>query len=380
MRPATVSCILVLFSLAGQCIAADAPPDAIPLERLSHLITVRGTINESPDEYLFVVDTGGLTFIDKGTADKLGLKQKGMMAKIDRLDLSGFQIDRIFCFTTFDFSRFRILGRPIHGIIGSNLLERYTAIIDFQANTLVLSADTTRMEPPDNALRLAFKNHPVNNAPIVDIHIGTKTVDGMIDTGQPYVLVLPLNSFDEHADELTDFIVSKGLMEEWPMTKTDHNYLARLESFGLGDLTFKNAVCLFGEPPKMLSMPLIGNEFLFNFKMIIDYPNDEITLIPYKNVSLRNNVLSAGINIAVSEDDQVFVKGIWENSPADIEGIEVGDIIKKCDSREVTPENAIELLNLLDNDDVESLELEIERNGSTERVSLRKSMLFDDRK
>jgi hypothetical protein len=371
--------ILVLLSSIAADSAAETRKGTIPLERLAHLITVEGTINDSREQFLFVVDTGGLTFIDKDTAGRLGLKQKGMMAKIDRLDLSGFQIDGIFCFTTFDFERFRVLGKPIHGIIGSNLLERYRTTIDFQSNMLVLSADTTRLEPPSNALRLTFENHPVNNAPIVGIRIGTKTVGAMIDTGHPYPLVLPLNSFDEYSAELADFIKSKGLMEEWPMTNADHNYLARLKSFGLGDLTFANLICLFGELPPALSMPLIGNELLCNFKIIIDYPKDEITLIPYQDVNVRNNVYSAGINISVSDDNQVFVKGVWEHSPAAAEGIEVGDLIRTYDSREITPESTIELMNILEDEAVDSIVLDILGNGSIKRVIMRKSMLFDDR-
>ena len=80
-----------------------APPDnTISFEWQGHLIVVKGNINGSQDDYNFIIDTGALTFIDKNVAQELQLKQKGMMAKINSLELSGFHIDDIFCFTTFD--------------------------------------------------------------------------------------------------------------------------------------------------------------------------------------------------------------------------------------------------------------------------------------
>ncbi len=49
-------------------------------------------------------------------------------------------------------------------------------------------------------------------------------------------------------------------MVEWPMTDADHNYLARLRSFEFGNIELENVICLFGELPPPLSMPLIGSD------------------------------------------------------------------------------------------------------------------------
>jgi|GEM_PF-934216 len=351
----------------------------VPFETLRHLLIVKVAINGSEDEYNFAVDTGALTFVDKNVAGKLLLKQKGMMAKIDSLNVSGFMIHNVFCFTNFDFGRFEVLGAPIHGLIGSNLMERYRMTFDFKSQYIAFSSDTTSMEPADSAMFFTFRNHPVNSAPLVRFEVGGRGLEGMIDTGQPYPLVLPLGDFEEYRDSLAmDFVKSRGLMEEWPMTKADHNYLARLESFELGSTSIDTVICLFGELPPPLSMPLIGNDFLSQFKIVINYPRDEILLIPYEDAKFKSNFLSAGLRPDISEEGQVIVKGIWEGSPAERSGVKPGDIILSFNSVKATPTNLIELINILEDDAVRSVSIEIldAVEGSTREVSLNKALLF----
>lgn len=265
----TYSLFIILIINTGENYSKPATA-SIPFEFLKHLILAKAKINDSQKDYNFVIDTGGLTFIDKNVAQELALKQHGMMAKIDILDLSGFKIEKIFCFTTFDFQHFKASGTPIHGIIGSNLLERFKVTFDFKSCLITFSSDTSSIEPVENGIHLSFRNHPVNNAPLIKFTLNQKSLEGMIDTGQPYLLVLPLNTFDEYKDTgISDFIKSKGLMEKWPETSADFNYLARLKSFELNSIKNDTILCLFGELPQLLSIPLIGSDFLSQFKIII---------------------------------------------------------------------------------------------------------------
>ncbi len=383
-RPSDIRCLITICLiplLMSHLTPAAAGPagDRVPFERLTHLMVTGVRINGSEQEYNFVIDTGGLTFVDKAVADELGLKQMGMQAKMDSLDLSGFSIHKVFAVTAFDFSHFDALGTPIHGIIGSNLMERYRVTIDFRTSLISFSSDTTRLEQPEGSLLLPFRSHPVNSAPVVCFQAGGDSLEGMIDTGQPYPVVFPLGSFSEYESlYVRDSIRSRGLMEEWPMTKADHNYLARLESFRVGGMDFGSVVCLFGELPPMLSMPLIGNDLLSEFTLVIDYPNHELLMIPHEGAGLEGDFLSAGIRPDVSGGSEIVVKGIWEGSPADRAGIELGDRILSFDSRELTPARLIELINLLEDDAAESVTLKISHDGEVREVTLVKAMLFEE--
>ncbi|MFC2157863.1 PDZ domain-containing protein [Acidobacteriota bacterium] len=349
----------------------------IPFRLLGHLMTVTVKINDSPKEFNFVIDTGGAMFVSKDVADTLGLKQMGPQAKINTLHLPGFQIENIFCYTTFDFTLFNSLSIPIHGIIGSTLLERYRVIFDFESKTMALSEGPFILEYPTDSIRLKFRNHPVNNAPLIELRINGKTLDAMIDTGQPYAIVLPIDTFKNYyPEDFSGLLKSRGLMEKWPTTKITYNYLGRLNRVEVGDMKFAKILCLFGDLPRQLSMPLIGSDFLSQFRIYIDFPKDEIVLIPNSHFRLKDNLFSIGLNVGLSEDNEVFVEGIWENSPADKSGILVGDRIISYNSEKVSPDNLLKLQNALYNDKVDTIEFEIVSRGKKRSVLLKKTLLF----
>ena len=349
----------------------------IPYELLGHLILVKGKINNSQDQYNFIVDTGGLTFIDKTIAQNLKLKQKGNMAKIDILEIPDIQIKNIFCFTTFDFSLFKSLGIPLHGMIGSDLLDRYRVTFDFKIRIITLSLDHSPLKPDENDLFFKFKNHPYNNAPMIKFKTDQKILEGMIDTGQPYNVVFPLATFDEYKDvEGIDFIKSKGLIEWWPMTKPEFNYLTRMKSMDFDKLRTQDLICLFAELPRPLSVPLIGMDLLSQFKVTINYPNDEMILVPYKDQNFKKNLYSIGINPEVSDQNKIVIKGIWTDSPADLAGLHVGDIIFAFNSESAASENIMKLRSLLEDDEIKAITLEIIAQNKSRKITLEKEYLF----
>lgn len=351
--------------------------DEIKYEKLGSFVLVKAKINGSVRDYNFIIDTGGVTFIDKAVAQELDLKQRGPMAKISVLDLSGFQIENVFCFTTFDFSSLKKVGIPIHGIIGSNLLERFKVTFDFKSCFVSLSSDTTNLVAPENSLFFKFRNHSVNNAPIIKFNINHKTIDGMIDTGQPYSIVLPFNDLDSYKEsDVSGFIRSKGLMIKWPGTSPEFNYLARLKSCEFSNQKMEDIVCVFGTPPPALSMPLIGMDLLSQYKIIINYPKDEMIWIPNSDNHFKTSQFSTGLNLDLSDKDEVYVEGVWENSPADMENIQVGDRIISFNSNKLTSKNLLNLMDLLKDDQVKSINLELKNQNGTRNLNLTKVMLF----
>jgi len=362
----------ILFAVTN-----ENPAGEVPFLKKDHYILVKAKINDFPHDYNFIIDTGGLTFIDKAVVEELNLKQRGFMAKITTLNMSGYQIENIFCFTTFDFTIFRGAGIPIHGIIGSNLMERFKVTFDFQECFVIFSTDTTPLSPPDNGLYFTFKNHPINYAPLIKFKINQQTREGMIDTGQPFPIVIPLGDLEEFKKiNAGDYIRSQGLMIKWPQTTPEYNYLTRLQSCEFGNLKINNMICIFGEIPPLLSMPLIGSDFLFQFKMIINYPKDEMILIPNPDSHFEDNQFSWGLNLNLSEENEIYVEGIWENSPADKADIQVGDQVLSFNSIQAAPENLMDLIGMLKNNSIESILLEIKNQNGIRKLNLHKVLLF----
>ena len=199
----------------------------------------------------------------------------------------------------------------------------------------------------------------------------------MIDTGQPFPVVLPFEDLEQFKKlNDTDYIRSKGLMIKWPLTRPQCNYLTRLKSCEFGSFKINNVICIFGDIPPMLSMPLIGTDFLFQFKMIINYPKDEMLLIPNTDSHFEDNQFSLGLNLNLSENNEIFVEGIWENSPADKSNIQVGDQVITFNSRKATPENLIELIEMLKDDHIKTIIFEIKNKKGLKKIKLNKVLLF----
>lgn len=351
----------------------------VPFDLKERIIIVKAKINNSEEEYNFIVDTGGRTFLDKEIAQKLQLKQKGYQVKMDTLTLAGFQIENIFCLMTFDFKLFdEALGIKLHGMIGSDLMERFKVILDYTKRTIILSQDTTFISDSDKGILLKFRNHPVNYSPLVKFTLNQNMViEGMIDTGHPYAIVLPLDYLEKlKVLENTDWIESKGYIEKFPMTSSEKNYLSRIKSFEIDKLRINNMVCLFAELPELLSIPLLGQEFLSQFQITINYPRDEILLVPNDDVSFKDNHFSSGLNPIKNETNEIIVRGIWTDSPADKAGICVGDTILKFNSKGATGDNLSDLRHLLQDNNVKWIDLEIRDSKGQRKIKLEKVMLF----
>jgi S1-C subfamily serine protease len=72
----------------------------------------------------------------------------------------------------------------------------------------------------------------------------------------------------------------------------------------------------------------------------------------------------------------VIVKGVWEGSPADIAGIEVGNMILSFGSRKATRANLIDLIEMMEADSTEAIIFEIGDGNTTREMRLKKTLLF----
>jgi len=48
-------------------------------------------------------------------------------------------------------------------------------------------------------------------------------------------------------------------------------------------------LCFFAKLPPSLSMPLMGMDFLSQFEITINYPKDEMIMVPYTDTHCKNN-------------------------------------------------------------------------------------------
>jgi hypothetical protein len=383
MRKTLIHIILIVLFFNSAALAqreGSSVKGTIPFELKEHLIIVRGKISGSQKHFNFLLDTGGLTFIAKEVVKELGLKTRGNMAKMDMLEMGEVSIPNIFAFTTFSFDEFNKYGILLHGIVGSNLLERFQITIDYRNRRVIISPDKEATGESTRSYRCPFTNHPVNNAPMINCMInGSIPVKAMVDTGQPYSVVFPLEFLDKlNAGHDPSLIKSKGIMIKWPGTSTTDSYLWRIDRFEQGNLDLSNMICCFAELPLPLSVPLLGKDYLAQFLITIDYPNDEILFVPYKDARFVENMFSFGLNLSKGADNSIIVKGLWAGGPADKAGIEVGNEIIACDSKPFGRDEIFMLRQYLDKESTKDVKLVVKSKEGKREISLQKKMLFDN--
>ena len=370
------------FHVPAETVTA-AKEAVIPFELLDYIIIVKCKINDSKELYNFILDTGALTVIDKNLADELKLKQLGPQAKINTLYLGEHAVEKVFVFTNFDLEPIRAsYGIEVSGIIGSDLLEDYIVTIDYEKQRLILSTDmeSPALEKKSNkaGYLLKFTKHPINHAPMIKCKLnGNLDVEAMIDTGQPYSLVLPLKELERTGVlKQKNTLKAKGVIVKWPGTASPDNFLTRLKCFEADRLKINNIMTVFAELPAMLSVPLLGGDFLSRYLTKIDYLHGEILLIPKSGYHSLNHSFSTGLGLKENAERQLVVRGIWEKSPADLAGIQIEDRVLEFNSKKVTPELHRELWLLLNDNKLKSVELLIETKKSPRKILLKKENLI----
>ena len=369
---------LLLNTVAHAQVVDILAKGVIPFELKEHLIVIKGKINGSSKSYDFILDTGGLTFIDRKVAEELGLKIRGNMAKMDTLEIGDVSIPNIFAFMGFNFKEFERYGIPLSGIIGSNLLERFKVTLNYRNQRVILSPDKEDTGESAHGRRFKFTNHQVNNAPMIDCKINENiSVSAMVDTGQPYSVVLPLDYLDKMgARDDPALVRSKGVMIKWPGTKTIDTYLGRIEQFTQGSLKIRDFMCCFAELPPLLSVPLLGKDYLCQFLITIDYPNDEILFVPYEDAQFVKDMFSFGVNLSTGQNNSIVVYGLWTGGPADKARVDVGDEIVACNGMPFSGDAIFELRQLIRDENVKEIKLVVKDEEGQREVVLHKEMIL----
>jgi len=99
-------------------------------------------------------------------------------------------------------------------------------------------------------------------------------------------------------------------------------------------------------------------------------------LLSYKANKLTENQFTTGLNVNVTNDNKIYIEGVWQNSPADKAKIKPGDIVLSFNSNKINPDNLGDLQKLLKNDNVKTITLELQNGNSRREITLTKEMLF----
>ena len=351
----------------------------IPFQLHGHKIFIKVNINNSK-ALNFVFDTGAITVIDQMVAREMDITSGIEIPSMQSMSKAYISKDKLsFHFGNIQVNDFiPIISKlpegnnkepGIAGLIGSDILRFFCISIDYQNKNLILSKKVIDFGGISYRVNMT-KQFPLG-FPLLESSIDNNPVKVMIDTGSPFSIVCPAIMIDS-SGIFSDypFLKSKGWFMKWPSVSSESNYLVQIKQLRFGSLEITDMPAFLAELPMKSKNPLLGYSFFNNFITTIDYPNNEVIFWPVSRPFYLTRYF-AGFTIK-EVDQKVIIKGIWENSPADQAGIQVGDELLQLCEHYVKESSIKSLKTILDDDSIIDVTIVIKRKNIEQQVKLKK--------
>ncbi|NOU47515.1 MAG: PDZ domain-containing protein [Bacteroidales bacterium] len=355
-------------------------------ELINNLIVVPVVINDSIQAN-FILDTGVRSTIltdntqtnfDLSTCRPVQIIGAGIMNEVEafvvpniRFTLPGITADRLsIVVLKEDYLHLQNhLGIEINGILGYDFFSQFVVKIDYEGKII------TVFNPDNFRLRKSYSQENISiiqGRPYIDTRVtlqnGSKlNAKLLIDTGASHAIMLETDS------DSTIYVPDKHIetIVGWGLGGELTGELGRIDSLNIKGYSFENVLCTFvsdyGQhiidkiPDRKGS---VGGELLAKFTTIIDYKNKKLYL--RKNTRFKSDFVynMSGIDlIAIGNDFKLFkVIHLIKGSPADIAGVQIGDMILAINGQMITemtiqevngffrtkPKNRVSLLILRD--------------------------------
>jgi hypothetical protein len=295
----------------------------IPFQEDKGFIIVKILINNKLQRFIF--DTGASTIIDKGFAKTLSYKRIGSQVHQDALGhkqvLKKIQLKEItigavhFNSVIANIADMRRLKMDVCvdvvGILGANMMNKAVWQIDYQRHTITLTNSSDSLTQPINKQVVSFYAVGKGTPKIRLSSDSTYLDEAELDTGSNGGINLSKDVLPSRF-ESQNFVKILGNTNGLFTSRNDTSATTIIPNLVLGDrLTVQNAVVTFNST---MPFALIGNHFLRNYLVTIDWKYRNITLgeLPFK-ADLRFD--NFGFSPKFKEG-KLIIGSITENSAA----------------------------------------------------------------
>lgn len=341
------SLFLLLFLAVHIILTAQVA--TIPFEE-DGLVYINVTMSKSETPLSFIFDTGASSsVIDTRVAKRIGLiSNHSTMAT----GASGSQAYKLATGQTLtiegiDFSDVNLVfvdlealskrsGRPIEGIIGYDLLKRFTTLMDFNTQQIQLYNDINDIDD-----RKEYKAYPMTmdfSIPLVELQYtladGTSLKgDFLFDSGAHLTLLFNSPYAKKHTMKTkighTIAIESRGL------TTSFDNISGTLPSLSMSGYTFTDVPVSLSQATSGVSAftqiaGILGADLIDRFNIIIDYANNALYMRPNATFAKAFEYPIKGF---VLENDQgkIMISQVFTSMEAYAEGMREGDQLMRID-------------------------------------------------
>lgn len=277
-----------------------------------------------------------------------------------------------------------LAGRPLDGLVGSELFTRYVVEIDYVGNKVSLyDPRTYTYSGAGEGVPLTLRDGHFFVPAKIEMP-GRPRLDGqfLVDTGGGLVtavLTTPFAQSNNFPAPTQKTILDRSLSGLGGETRL---LVSRATSFTLGNLSVREPVIYVSQDKggAMASSDfdgLIGSEILRKFRVIFDYRRGRLILEPNAHYTEPLEYDMSGIRLRASGDDfRTFkVYQVLEDSPAAEAGLSVGDILAAIDGVVASRFTLDEIYQMLKQQGRE-YELSFKRGGRTLSVKIKMRRLI----
>lgn len=229
-------------------------------------------------------------------------------------------------------------GRRIAGVLGVPLFRRYVVVIDYHAKMLSLYEPRDFVyRGPGERVPLRYHGAALLNAVIELPGRDPMTCNLAVDLGTYSALRLYRPFLEKHhlVDHPGIDSFGFGLGDEFP------ERLGRVSTLRIGSLSLKDPITSFSTARSGATSTsgydgTIGGEVLRRFKVILDYPRQQMILEPSSDFSGPWAADASGLILRAGGADlqTILVLHVLKNTPAAAAGIKEGDVILTVDHQE----------------------------------------------
>jgi len=364
----------------------------VPFELVAGLPLIEVEIAQK--KYKFLFDTAALSVVPDTLIQTPSLKQLENIHINDSLDslsdetlysLSSLKVAGLefydFAVVTQDFSKqtpLCCLG--FDGILGYNFLRNIMLSIDYENREIILY---DKMPSTKGYTKTALFFDGVSG-PKFEINFAFRNVLVTLDTGKNDGISLSVNdefgSFNEYAYEKREteglFMSSFNGVKEYSQETI---YL--VEDF---KITNKIAIKSYPVSLNATSLSLVGNSFLENFNLILDFKKKQLYLRQYSDENIEKSFSSSfGFFVHWNETQKLYVSAMSRDSVASRAGLEIGDRILalgEMDTYEFSRDDYCEMFLALNSaqrtyESEDRLEMTIKNDTTIKRVLLKRKTI-----
>lgn len=351
LRLIILSLLALALTISSGVSSAEKPVATLPFKLVGNTVLIEVKLNEHQRPFNFVFDTGAsATVFDKREARTLKLEpdfsagvegasgdsRSFEMCLNQKISIQDHTLEGVNLVLTDLKVVSKFIGRPIAGIVGSDLLRNHVVRVDNSKQIISLfksanDLDTSEYSP------IPIKLTPQTPNPVIEVEIGLLSGDKIsakvtFDTGNSGTLNINSSLIEEKSKNyyLTESVGINGVYKD----KT-----VEIKSLSIGDFKLGNMEIKLRQKGESGSQDtsqvgkwLLGNEVLKRFDYIIDYSSATIFIRPNANFDKPVKFSVDGIRL-INEGGKITVHNIINGSNAEKVGIIPGQYLISIDGQ-----------------------------------------------